>query len=78
MERQRIHSMKMIGKDKLFLLLNCLKRYRLALNEAFWGSCAFILFLLAGPFSTPVVLLALANLAKEAQQADYPEPQSLR
>lgn len=48
-----------------------------SVSEYFWGSCAFLLFLLSGPFCTPVVLLAMARLAYEAQQGECREPMSL-
>ncbi|MDO5674470.1 MAG: hypothetical protein Q4G66_06095 [bacterium] len=48
--------------------------HRLILSEAGWGSCACLLFLIAGPFSAPVVLLALAHLARKAQEEGGREP----
>ena len=51
-----------------------LQSNRSALSEACWGSCAFLLFLIAGPFSAPVVLLALMQLARKAQEEGVREP----
>ena len=50
----------------------------MAISEAYWGSCAFLLFLIAGPFSTPVVLLALTHLARKAQEEGGREPLCLQ
>ncbi len=47
------------------------------ITEMSWASCAFLLFLIAGPFSAPVVLLALAQLARTAQEENLREPLSL-
>jgi hypothetical protein len=51
--------------------------HRHTMSEIWWGSCACLLFLLSGPFCTPVVLLALAHLARKAQQEGIQEPLSL-
>ena len=52
--------------------------HHMAISEAYWGSCAFLLFLIAGPFSTPVVLLALTHLARKAQEEGGREPLCLQ
>lgn len=51
---------------------------RIAIEEVCWGSCACLLFLIAGPFSTPVVLLALMHLARKAQEEGGREPLCLQ
>ncbi len=47
---------------------------RSAMGEIIWGGCAFLLFLAAGPFCVPVVLLALVQLASQAWQKGAEEP----
>ncbi|NLZ17869.1 MAG: hypothetical protein GX087_09095 [Desulfobulbaceae bacterium] len=65
------------NKNKTRSLLAWWQVNRGDVSEYFWGSCAFLLFLLSGPFCTPVVLLAMARLAYEAQQSGCREPMSL-
>ena len=44
------------------------------IKESFWFSLSLVLFLLMGPFASIVVLIALWQLAKEAQQEGMAEP----
>lgn len=45
------------------------------LSEYFWFLLSFALFVLLGPFSAPVVLIALCKLGME--ESDQKEPESL-
>ena len=45
------------------------------LSEWFWFLLSFLLFIVLGPFSAPIVLIALIKLGLEDN--DHPEPQSI-
>lgn len=47
------------------------------LSEGFWFTAAFVLFLLLGPFSAPVVVIALYKLAK-SHQGNQREPKQVQ
>lgn len=49
-------------------------RRTIGVSDGFWFTAAFLLFLLAGPFAAPVVLLALYQLAGTAPGTRTPLP----
>lgn len=67
--RGKSNTSSQLASARLWLQSN-----RAAISEACWGSCACLLFLIAGPFSAPVVLLALMQLARKAQEEGGREP----
>ncbi len=79
MERQKSSSYRQnSSRPQPSSLRQWWQLHRSTISEAGWGSCACLLFLIAGPFSTPVVLLALAQLARKAQEEGGREPLCLQ
>jgi hypothetical protein len=51
-----------------------IKNHSEQLSEGFWFTAAFILFLLLGPFSAPIAVIAIFSLRKNKGSMVEPEP----
>ncbi|MBC8209408.1 MAG: hypothetical protein H8E79_09620 [Desulfobulbaceae bacterium] len=67
-QNTKIHILKKDTKQS-----SC-KLHRITLSEGFWFTFAFALFLLAGPFAAPVVIVALYRIASSTQAQNNREP----
>ncbi|MGB3211601.1 MAG: hypothetical protein WBB19_12925 [Desulforhopalus sp.] len=57
--------------------ISCLSLFGLIeqVSEWFWFLLSFVLFVVLGPFSAPIVLIALIKLGLE--ENDHPEPEPI-